>query len=162
MTVKSTHVETIETEPEMQPETVLKELRRLANSPADIIQKYIVLAVLLLFGAFTWFAWQQNSSQPERLYTLLEKTISQQNISLEKQGESIRIQQESLSKIQEFTIRVPIEHADHTTRLTAVTSDIMRLTDESSRLKDAVLANTEAIGRLVKALDENAKRNNGT
>jgi len=155
MTVKSTHVETIETEPEMQPETVLKELRRLANSPADIIQKYIVLAVLLLFGAFTWFAWQQNASQPERLYTVLEQSIQQQ-------GESLQIQQDSLAKIQEFTIRVPIEHADHTVRLTAVSSDIMRLTDESSRLKDAVLANTEAIGRLVAALEENAKRNNGT
>jgi len=155
MTVKSTHVETIETEPEMQPETVLKELRRLANSPADIIQKYIVLAVLLLFGAFTWFAWQQNSSQPERLYTLLEQSIKQQ-------GESLQIQQDSLRKIQDFAIRVPIEHADHTTRLTAVSSDIMRLTDESSRLKEAVLANTEAIGRLVAALEENAKRNSGT
>jgi cytoskeletal protein RodZ len=155
MTVKSTHVETIETDPEMQPETVLKELRRLANSPADIIQKYIVLAVLILFGAFTWFAWQQNAQQPERLYVLLEKSVTQQ-------GESLRIQEQSLAKLQEFAIRVPIEHADHTTRLTAVSTDIMRLTDESSRLKDAVLANTEAIGRLVKALEENAKRNSGT
>lgn len=136
-------------------ELIARELKRLSNSPAEVIQKYIVLAVLLLFGAFVWFAWQNNARQPERLYTLLEQSIQQQ-------GESLKIQQDSLAKLQEFAIRVPIEHAEQNTKLSAMSTDVGRLCDESRRINEAVLANTEAIGRLIAALEASTKRDEGT
>ena len=45
-------------------ELIAKELKRLSDSPAEVVLKYIMLAVLILFGAFTWFAWQDNAKQP--------------------------------------------------------------------------------------------------
>jgi hypothetical protein len=153
MSVKQTHVDMVETDPEMQPETVLQEMRRLAASPAETIQKWIFLAVLILFGVFVWYAWQSNAEQPEKLYGLLERQYTLLEKQVTGQATSMQIQQDSLKQIQDFAIRVPLEHQSHDTKLTMLTASYDRLAADNSALREAVKANTDAISRLIEILD---------
>ena len=58
--------------------SVLGTINKAANSPAEVVLKYIVIGVMLLFGVVIYYTWQSNLSQPEKLYLLLERSIEQQ------------------------------------------------------------------------------------
>ena len=146
MTVKATHIDEIESTPEMQPETVLAEMRKLAASPVETVQKWAFLAILVLFGVFVYFSFQSNSQQPEKLFTLLEKQINQSN-------ESLKVQEAALKEIQQFAIRVPIEHQTADVKLTMIASGVDKLASDNSTLRDAVKANTEAISKLIAIME---------
>jgi hypothetical protein len=134
--------------------SVLGTINRAANSPADVVLKYIVIGVLLLFGVVIYYTWQSNLSQPERLYALLEKSIVQQESALSQQTKAIQIQQASLDKIQEFTVRVQLEHQQHTSQLTSVSTDLSALCKQNTELRDAIRENTVAVSRLITLLEE--------
>jgi hypothetical protein len=128
----------------------LKELRQIASSPADTILKWAFLVTFILGGVLFYWTWQSNAAQPERMLLLLEKTIEQQSASL-------KVQEASLLKLQEFAVRVPLEHAEQATRLTLLATDVNRLAEENKILRDAVLANTQATGELIRVLKETNK-----
>lgn len=167
MTVKLTHSDQIESAPEMQPETVLKELHSLAASPVEVIQKWAFLAILLLFGVFVYLSFQQNArqfeanaKQPEKVIELLERQITQQDAAAKFQTESMRIQAEALKEIQQFAIRVPMEHANADAKLTNITigmdrftSSVEKMEADAKALREAVAANTEAIGKLIQIME---------
>ena len=134
--------------------SVLGTINRAANSPADVVLKYIVIGVLLLFGVVIYYTWQSNLSQPERLYALLEKSIVQQESALSQQTKALQIQQVSLEKIQEFTIRVQLEHQQHTAQMTSMGTDLSTLCKQNTELRDAIRENTVAVSRLITLLEE--------
>jgi hypothetical protein len=137
--------------------SVLGTINKAANSPAEVMLKYIVIGVLLLFGVVIYYTWQSNLAQPERLYTLLEKSISQQEAALAQQTKALQIQQSSLEKVQEFTIRVQLEHQQHTAQLASMSTDIVTLCSQNTELRDAIKENTVAVSRLISLLEERAE-----
>jgi hypothetical protein len=138
-------------------EIILKTIGKAANSPAETVLKYIVIGIMTLFGVVVWYTWQSNLSQPERLYTLLEKSIAQQEDALAQQTKALQIQQSSLDKIQEFTIRVQLEHQQHAVQLSGVTSDLTTLCKQNTELRDAIRENTVSVSRLISLLENRAE-----
>ena len=139
--LKSSHVDIIETEPEMQPETVLKELRRLAQSPIEVVWKWVFLAVLVMFGWLVWLAFESNQRQPERLYELIERQIMQNS-------ESLKVQEKALNELQQLAVTVPLEHRSAETKLTLIDDKVSRMTDNMDRL-------TKAVTELIEAMKKN-------
>jgi hypothetical protein len=139
-------------------EIILKTIGKAANSPAETVLKYIVIGIMTLFGVVVWYTWQSNMAQPEKLYTLLERSIEQQ----EKQAVA---QTEALREIQRFTISVGIEHQDHATKLAlhestnakridVLTSEIKTLCENNKLLVAAIHENTSIVSRWIEQLEK--------
>jgi hypothetical protein len=139
-------------------EVILKTIGKAANSPAEVILKYIVIGVLTLFGTVVWYTWQSNMAQPDRLYSLLERSIEQQ----EKQTVA---QTEALREIQRFTVAVGIEHQDHATKLAlhesangkrmdALAGEIKELCEGNKLLVNAIQENTAAVSRWIEQMEQ--------
>jgi len=145
-------------------ETVVKQVGKIASSPAETVLKYIVVGVLILFGTVFWFSWQSNQGQPEKLYTLLEKSITQQEKTLENQSQHLRMQQESLNKLHEFTVGVRVEHQDHAAKLAVletttvrrmdtISQDMKTLCEDNKLLVSAIQENTAIIARWLETME---------
>jgi len=141
---KSTEVETDES---MDTADLLKQADKMANAKPGILQNYIVIGVLTLFGVLFFIQWRQNSSTPDRLISILEKNA-------ETTTASLKVQEASLAKIQEFSIRVPMEHASADRKLDDNAASISQMRTEQSELRAAVKANTEAVQANTKAVAE--------
>jgi hypothetical protein len=141
---KSTEVETDE---KMDTADLLKQADKMANAKPNILQNYIVIGVLTLFGVLFFIQWRQNSATPDRLISILEKNA-------ETTTASLKVQEASLAKIQEFSIRVPIEHANSDRKLDDNAASIGQMRTEQSELRAAVKANTEAVQANTKAVAE--------
>jgi hypothetical protein len=111
-----------------------------------VVLKYILLCVLGLFGVVFWVQWKQNAEQPERLMELIQRNVDQNTASL-------KVQENALESIREFSIRVPMEHRDQSDKLNSVASTVTEVKQEQDLLRQAVTANTEAVTRLVKVLE---------
>ena len=138
--------------------SVLGTINKAANSPAEVVLKYIVIGVMALFGVVVWYTWQSNMAQPEKLYTLLERSIEQQ----EKQTAA---QTEALREIQRFTVAVGIEHQDHATKLAlhesgnakrmdALAGEIKELCEGNKLLVNAIQENTTAVSRWIEQMEQ--------
>jgi len=139
----------------MLHDSILKQTARLANSTSDVVLKYILMAVLTMFGIMFWFQWRQNSAQPDRLIELIQKSVDQNTASL-------KVQEASLNSIREFSIRVPMEHQDQSNKLLAVATALTTVKQEQDALRSAVTANTEAVTKLVRVLESKVGREGGT
>ena len=138
----------LETDEEtMDTADLLKQADKMANAKPNILQNYIVIGVLTLFGVLFFIQWRQNSSTPDRLITILEKNA-------ETTTASLKVQEASLAKIQEFSIRVPMEHASADRKLDENAQSIGQMRTEQSELRAAVKANTEAVQANTKAVAE--------
>lgn len=138
----------------MEPiDTAIKQVGKLANSTSDVVIKYVFMAVLTLFGILFFCQWRQNSTSPDKLITIMEKQVSALT-------DSLKIQEISLDKIREFSIQVPMEHADMIRKVENNAATLREVREEQSELKSAILANseaikanTEAVGKLIKAIE---------
>ena len=137
----------------MIQDAILKQTSKLANSTSDVVLKYILLIVLAMFGAMFWVQWRVNTGTPDRLIELIQKSVDQNTASLKVQEASLRAQEDSLRGIREFSVRVPIEHANHDARIGSLAASFEASKRDSEELRRAVLANTEAVTRLVKVLE---------
>jgi acyl carrier protein len=144
----------IESTDDVDTTDVIKQVGTIANSSADIVLKYILLAVLTLFGVMFFFQWRQNSSSPDKLITIMEQSVK-------ANSDSLKVQEASLEKIQEFSIRVPMEHADMARKVESNAASLSEVRKEQADLRDAIIsnseairANTESVGRLVNAIEE--------
>lgn len=132
-------------------ETVVKEVGKIASSPADTVLKYIVVCVLALFGVMFYLTWRDNQDQPDKLYTLLERSVNEQSNSL-------KIQESVLKELQAFSIRVPLEHQSTDQKISAVAADVVRMSAVQEKIcvyqeeiRAAILANTQAIAKLIES-----------
>jgi hypothetical protein len=137
----------LETDEEMDTGDLMKQAGKIANSTSDVVLKWILLGVLVLFGTVFFFQWRQNSSSPERLITIMQESVKANT-------DSLKVQEASLAKIQEFSIRVPIEHASAERKLDENAQSIGQIRTEQSELRAAVKANTEAVQANTKAVAE--------
>ena len=165
---------TSETESEVPViDMAAREIRKVANAPDGTMMKYVVVCVLLLFGAMTWYSWQSNQRNPDRLYALLEKSIDQQVENNRQQAEnnrqqveSMKMQEKALHELQRFSIQVPMEHNDHAKKLeimhAELKAEISKVSVSQDALREAVMANTEILGRLLEAMKANASQANAT
>jgi hypothetical protein len=142
-----TNAETLDQDDPVDTADLLKQADKLARSSSDTVMKYIVMAVLTLFGALFFLQWKQNSSTPDRLIAILERNAEQTSASL-------KVQEASLAKIQEFSIRVPMEHAEASRKLDDSALCIGQMRTEQSELRAAVKANTEAVQANTQAVAE--------
>lgn len=131
----------------MDTADLIKQADKVANAKSNVIQNYIVIGVLTLFGALFFVQWRQNSSTPDRLISILEKNS-------ETTAASLKVQEASLSKIQEFSIRVPMEHASAERKIDDNAQSLGQMRTEQSELRAAVKANTEAVQANTKAVAE--------
>jgi len=145
-------------------EIILKTIGKAANSPAEVVLKYIVIGVLTLFGVVVWYTWQSNMAQPDRLYALLEKSIEQQERQMTAQTEALRLNSEALREIQRFTVQVGVEHQDHAVklglleantnkRMEALTTELKELCEGNKVLVDAIQENTTAVSRWIEQME---------
>ena len=134
----------------MIQDAILKQTSKLANSTSDVVLKYILLAVLTMFGIMFWLQWKANSNQPERLIELIQKSVDQNTTSL-------KVQEASLNSIREFSIRVPLEHASQDQKLTTISSTFTTVCQEQAALRQAVTANTESVAKLIQVLESKVK-----
>ena len=151
---------TTEPEPaaELEPEQPViaeaaAEIRKAANAPADTVLKYVLICTLILFGAMTWYSWQSNQRNPDRLYELIERQINQTS-------ESLKVQESALKEIQEFSVRVPMEHQSAEVKLTMIDTNVARvdakvdrISADNAALRDAIQSQIEVITKLVKAME---------
>ncbi len=129
-----------------------KMIRKAANSPAEVVLKYIVIGVLALFGVVVWYTWQSNLQQPERLYSLLERSIQQQDTALSAQSMSIALQQSSLDELVKFTALVGKEHGTHDAKLATIIEALALLRKENVGLQESIQAHTRATESLTEAV----------
>jgi len=131
----------------MDTADLLKQAGKIANSTSDVVLKWILLGVLVLFGTVFFFQWRQNSTSPERLISIMEQSVKANT-------DSLKVQEQSLAKIQEFSIRVPMEHASAERKIDDNATSIGQMRTEQSELRAAVKANTEAVQANTKAVAE--------
>jgi septal ring factor EnvC (AmiA/AmiB activator) len=123
---------------EMDTADLLKQADKVANAKPNVLQNYIVIAVLALFGVMFFFQWRQNSSSPDKLITIMERSV-------QANTDSLKVQEQSLEKIQEFSIRVPMEHANALTKIEVNGQTLSQMKTEQAELRAAVKSNTEAV-----------------
>lgn len=128
-------------------EAVAKEVGKIALSPPATVLNYITIGLVGLFVAVFWLTWQSNQDQPEKLYVLLERSVTQQ-------AESLQVQEKSLSALQEFAVRVPLEHQDQNSKISMMQSDMQKLCNYQEEIRQAILANTQAISKLIESWEK--------
>lgn len=134
-----TNAETpLEQDEPMDPTDALKQAGRIANSPSDVILKYVVIGVLTLFGFLFFFQWKQNQSSPDKVISILERTVDALTASQ-------KIQEASLSEIQKFAIQVPMEHRDMAAKQSLANEKICQIETKQADLQDAIKANSDAV-----------------
>jgi septal ring factor EnvC (AmiA/AmiB activator) len=101
----------------------------------------------------TWYSWQSNQRNPDRLYELIERQINQTS-------ESLKVQESALKEIQEFSVRVPMEHQSAEVKLTMIDTNVARvdakvdrISADNAALRDAIQSQIEVITKLVKAME---------
>ena len=149
-----TNAERLEQESDtVDPTDILKQADKLSRASSDTVLKYIVMAILVLFGSLFFLQWRQNSSTPDRLIAILERSASDTQASL-------KVQESALAKIQEFSIRVPMEHASAERKIDDNAGLLRQMRTEQDELRaaikansDAVKENTEAVARLIKVIE---------
>ena len=138
----------------MDPSDVLKQAERLSKASSDTVLKYILVVGMALGAVVFFLQYRQSSSAPDRLFSLLENNARDQKESLQNTTASLKVQEAALSKIQEFSIRVPMEHASADRKLDDNAASIGQMRTEQAELRSAVKANTEAVQANTKAVAE--------
>ena len=151
---KGKTAERLETDDCMDTNDLLRQADKMANARPNILQNYIVIAILCLFGVMFFFQWRQNSASPDKLISIMEKSV-------QANTDSLKVQEQSLAKIQEFSIQVPMEHADAARKIDSNGVVLGQMRTEQSELRMAIKANseaiqknTEAVARLIGAIEQ--------
>jgi len=154
MTTEQQPDERLELDVQMDVGDALKQVGKIANSTSDVILKYVMIGVFCLFGFLVYFQWRQNSSSPERLISIMEDSVKANT-------DSLKVQERSLEKIQEFSIQVPMEHANAAQKIEANGVVLNQMRTEQSELRiaikansEAVQKNTEAVAKLIGAIEQ--------
>jgi len=138
MTDNQTNAPQLETDEPMDTDDVLKQANKIANSTSDVVLKWILLGILVLFGVVVFLMLRQNMNAPDKMITIMEQSVKANT-------DSLKVQEQSLAKIQEFSIRVPMEHANALTKIEQNGTTLSQMQTEQAELRAAVKANTEAV-----------------
>jgi len=128
----------IEADGDMDTADLLKQADKVANAKSNVVLNYVMIAVLSLFVATSFLQWRQNSSAPDKLIEIMGQSVKANT-------DSLKVQEQSLAKIQEFSIRVPMEHASALTKIESNGTTLSQMKTEQAELRAAVKANTEAV-----------------